>query len=91
MIFNSNKPNWLKILLLSSIISIIFFYIYLVSSSMESFKSKQYDLNLNEKTGASIRKITDELPSHGLYEIKIDSATTILIYRGVESCTMIKK
>ena len=28
--------------------------------------------------------------SHGLHKIKIDDTTTILLYRGVESCTMIQ-
>ena len=38
----------------------------------------------------NIKKLSDEV-DHGLYEIKIDDSTTILLYRGVESCTMIKK
>lgn len=28
--------------------------------------------------------------SHGLHKITLDDSTTILIYRGVESCTMIQ-
>ena len=43
-----------------------------------------------EKTGVVIKKLSDEV-DHGLYEIKIDDSTTILLYRGIESCTMIKK
>jgi hypothetical protein len=39
---------------------------------------------------SKIRKISGEV-EHGLYEIKIDDSTTVLLYRGVESCTMIKK
>ena len=27
---------------------------------------------------------------HGLYKVKLDDTTTILLYRGVESCTMIQ-
>ena len=27
---------------------------------------------------------------HGLSKVKIDDTTTVLIYRGVESCTMIR-
>ncbi len=33
--------------------------------------------------------ISDEV-RHGLHKIVIDDTTTILIYRGVESCTMIQ-
>lgn len=28
--------------------------------------------------------------SHGLYKVTLDDSTTILIYRGVESCTMLQ-
>jgi hypothetical protein len=28
--------------------------------------------------------------SHGLYKVQLNDSTTILIYRGVESCTMIQ-
>ena len=34
-------------------------------------------------------KIMDEV-GHGIYKVKLDDTTTILIYRGVESCTMIQ-
>jgi hypothetical protein len=34
-------------------------------------------------------KIMDEI-GHGLYKVKLDDTTTILLYRGVESCTMIQ-
>lgn len=34
-------------------------------------------------------KIMDEV-GHGLYKVKLDDTTTILIYRGVESCAMIQ-
>jgi hypothetical protein len=27
---------------------------------------------------------------HGLYKVKVDDSTTVLLYRGVESCTMIQ-
>lgn len=35
------------------------------------------------------KKIMGEV-GHGLYKVKLDDTTTILIYRGVESCTMIQ-
>jgi hypothetical protein len=28
--------------------------------------------------------------THGLHKIQVDDSTTILLYRGVESCTMIQ-
>lgn len=34
-------------------------------------------------------KIMNEI-GHGLYKVKVDDSTTVLIYRGVESCTMIQ-
>jgi hypothetical protein len=33
--------------------------------------------------------LMDEV-SHGLHQIQINDSTTVLIYRGVESCTMIQ-
>lgn len=42
-----------------------------------------------EPTDVKKRHIMDEV-SHGLNMITIDDTTTILIYRGVESCTMIQ-
>ena len=34
-------------------------------------------------------KIMNEI-GHGLYKVKVDDSTTVLLYRGVESCTMIQ-
>jgi hypothetical protein len=34
-------------------------------------------------------KIMSEV-GHGLYKVKVDDSTTVLLYRGVESCTMIQ-
>ena len=38
---------------------------------------------------ANVEHVMDEV-SHGLHKIKINDSTTVLIYRGVESCTMIQ-
>ncbi len=40
-------------------------------------------------SNVKIEKIANEV-GHGLNKIQIDDSTTILIYRGVESCTMIQ-
>ena len=37
----------------------------------------------------TVEKITDEV-AHGLNKIKLNDSTTILVYRGIESCTMIQ-
>jgi hypothetical protein len=34
-------------------------------------------------------KIIGEV-GHGLYKVQLNDSTTVLIYRGVESCTMIQ-
>jgi len=36
-----------------------------------------------------IEQISEEVP-HGLFKIRLEDSTEILLYRGVESCTMIK-
>ena len=90
MLFTNNKPTWLKIILALAIILILSTYIYLVKTNLKSSKKESYQPKVEERTGAKIRKISGEV-EHGLYEIKIDDSTTVLLYRGVESCTMIKK
>lgn len=91
MIFNSNWSNWLKkTVIFLLIITFICSYFYIISCDIKSSREKSYVVKDDKKTGATIKKITGEI-QHGLYEIKIDDSTTILLYRGVESCTMIKK
>jgi hypothetical protein len=90
MLFTHNKPTWLKITLSLAVVLVLSFYIYLVKTSVKSSREDSYQPKVEEKTGVIIRKISDEV-EHGLYEIKIDDSTTIILYRGVESCTMIKK
>lgn len=44
----------------------------------------------NEDYNVKINKIYKNI-DHGLYEIKIDDSTTVILYGGTESCAMIKK
>jgi hypothetical protein len=37
-----------------------------------------------------IEKITNELTSRGMFKVKVDDTTTVLVYHGYESCTMIR-
>jgi membrane protein implicated in regulation of membrane protease activity len=90
MLFTNNKPTWLKIIIALATILILSTYIYFLKTSIKSTREESYQPKVEEKTGVIIRKISDEV-QHGLYEIKIDDSTTVLLYRGVESCTMIKK
>lgn len=83
-------PSWLKLLFAILVISLLFVYYYTICSVIKSEKKESYVPKTNKETGVLIRKISDEI-GHGLYEIKIDDSTTVLLYRGVESCTMIKK
>lgn len=48
-------------------------------------EDKQIDLNQN----IQIQKIASEV-DHGLHKVTINDTTVVLIYRGVESCTMIQ-
>jgi len=89
MLFTHNKPTWLKITLSLAVVLLLSVYIFLIKTSIDSSREKSYQPTV-EKSGLIIQKISDEV-GHGLYEIKIDDSTTILLYRGVESCTMIKK
>jgi hypothetical protein len=51
--------------------------------------NKQQIKNIKNTNNVEIQHIMDEI-DHGLNKIKLNDSTTILIYRGVESCTMIQ-
>jgi len=44
--------------------------------------------NVNEPK-IKVEKLMDEV-KHGLNKVELNDSTTILIYRGVESCTMLQ-
>lgn len=90
MRFSNNKPNWLVLLMAFLVISILSTYYYFIISDIRATKKEAYVPKTTPETGILIKKLSDEV-QHGLYEIKIDDSTTVLLYRGVESCTMIKK
>ena len=53
-------------------------------------KTKVNNVESNvESNEPKSEKIMGEV-GHGLYKVKLDDTTTILLYRGVESCTMIQ-
>lgn len=43
----------------------------------------------NPTSEIKLEKVMSETP-HGLYKFQLNDSTTILIYRGVESCTMLQ-
>ena len=60
-------------------------FLILLISSCEPFNPPTKDNPTNEP---KVEKILSEI-DHGLYKVQINDSTTILIYRGVEPCTMI--
>lgn len=50
-------------------------------------KSNTSNVNGNKP---KVESIMDEVDHGGLYKVKIDDSTTILIYRGNQSCTMLQ-
>jgi len=68
-------------------ILIIVFNIILIIVLMVSCNVDTKDNRDSNKLKAE--KIMNEI-GHGLYKVKVDDSTTVLIYRGVESCTMIQ-
>jgi hypothetical protein len=46
-------------------------------------------VNNTDSNELKSEKIMSEV-GHGLYKVKVNDSTTVLIYRGVESCTMIQ-
>lgn len=58
----------------------------LLTSIMMSCDTKVSNTDSNEPKS---EKIIGEV-GHGLYKVQLNDSTTVLIYRGVESCTMIQ-
>jgi hypothetical protein len=58
----------------------------LLTSIMMSCDTKVSKTDSNEPKA---EKIIGEV-GHGLYKVQLNDSTTVLIYRGVESCTMIQ-
>ena len=90
MFFSRRKPTWLKFIIIFAVLSILSSYVCFINSHIKKTEEIQYIPKIEPKTGITIRKLSDEV-SPGLHEIKIDDTTTILLYSGVKSCTMIKK
>lgn len=51
--------------------------------------NKQQIKNIKNTNNVEIQHIINDV-DHGLNKLKLNDSTTILIYRGVESCTMIQ-
>jgi hypothetical protein len=60
--------------------------VILLTSIMMSCDTKVSNTDSNEP---KVEKIIGEV-DHGLYKVQLNDSTTVLIYRGVESCTMIQ-
>lgn len=58
----------------------------LLTSIMMSCDTKVSNTDSNEPKAENI---IGEV-GHGLYKVQLNDSTTVLIYRGVESCTMIQ-
>lgn len=78
-----NQP--IKILLLLLVFGTIAAITSFSITKAAQKKDKQIDLNQN----IQIQKIASEV-DHGLHKVTINDTTVVLIYRGVESCTMIQ-
>jgi len=61
----------------------------LITVLMVSCKVDTKDNTKEDSNEIKSEKIMSEV-GHGLYKVKVDDSTTVLIYRGVESCTMIQ-
>jgi len=61
----------------------------LITVLMVSCKVDTKDNTDEDSNKLKAEKIMNEV-GHGLYKVKVDDSTTVLLYRGVESCTMIQ-
>jgi hypothetical protein len=61
--------------------------VILLSILLSGNKSNTSNANGNKP---KVESVMDELDHGGLYKVKIDDSTTILIYKGNHSCTMLQ-
>lgn len=59
-------------------------------SSCTTTLDKAAPIVITPVPGVKDEVLSTEVASHGLHRITINDSTVILIYRGVESCTMIQ-
>jgi hypothetical protein len=77
----------LKIILL---VAIVPFLLTLTIIALKGDKKLPPDpINKEVVNPLVIKRLMHEV-EHGLTEVKLNDSTTILIYRGVESCTMLQ-
>ena len=63
--------------------------ILIVFLGMVSCRTSTSKDPISKDPNLKIEKVTGTV-AHGMWKIQIDDSTTILLYRGVESCTMIQ-
>lgn len=80
-----NQPIKILLLLLKILLLLLVFGTIALVLLKPHKRKKQIDLNQN----IQIQKIASEV-DHGLHKVTINDTTVVLIYRGVESCTMIQ-
>ena len=76
----------LKIILLASITPLVLTGIIFM---IKGDKLPPDPINKEVVNPLVIKRLMHEV-EHGLTEVKLNDSTTILIYRGVESCTMLQ-
>ena len=76
----------LKIVLL---VAIVPFVLTLTIIALKDKKLPPDPINKEVVNPLVIKRLMHEV-EHGLTEVKLNDSTTILIYRGVESCTMLQ-
>lgn len=72
--------------IISIIPIIIVSVIMILLSACGAFNPPKED---NPTSEIKLEKVMSEI-NHGLYKFQLNDSTTILIYRGVESCTMLQ-
>jgi hypothetical protein len=74
---------------MKTIIMILLTFTIMSCDEPKSNHTKTNDVEVIDRYIPKKEKIMNEV-SHGLYKVQLDDTTTILIYRGVESCAMLQ-
>jgi hypothetical protein len=83
-----NETNELvNVLFFTGVLTIVLILTSILNGCQNNVDSKYH--KENEKNGVIVNHLREEI-KHGLNHIIFNDTTEILIYRGVESCTMIQ-
>lgn len=79
-----------RILTLLTVFIVILFFTFLLIFMNKPNNVNNTDSIVDKQSGARVTKLIGGEVEKGFTKVELNDSTTILIYRGTESCTMIQ-